>query len=205
MEEFNENLSFLPSDQRQLVPRNIREINASDNSLYMGKRLAELNSILAPYGLWMKAIAATKLYQRTAYGYMYAYQQAEKLMPAAAVAALMQQPGIKISQNRGLPFGEWTDHIKANLPPASGSEAVYARWANELLSSKPKRVAGRSARQIAKSPDDVVDELTQAIERAFHRLPPQRAVRERVGRQVVEAAMQRFGLDEKKASKRAIA
>jgi hypothetical protein len=199
MEGFDEQeLDFLQTADRQTVLRNIKEIRESNNPLYIGQRLSELHTLLQPYGYFTKAIAAVRLVQRTAYGYMNGYRNAAKLLPEGAVQAMMDRK-LVINSNRS-PLGEWTEAVNLVPPPKAGSDAAYSRWVDELIERKPKRLTGHQANRVRKDPDDLLLECAHVIERALKRLPPQRAVRERFGRRVVELAMRYFSLDPGKFS-----
>jgi hypothetical protein len=198
MEGFDQSLGFLQTADRQTVLRNIKEIRESNSSLYIGKRIAELQSILSPFGYFTKAIAALGMVQRTAYGYMYGYRNAMEKLPAGAVQAMMDRK-LVINSNRS-PLGEWTEVIAMLPPPVSGSAAAYQRWVDALIAAKPKRLTGVQANRVRKDPEDLMAECFSAIQRASKRLPPQRAVRERFARNLIRAIMKIFDLEPEKFS-----
>ena len=200
MEELSEEvLDFLSGPDRQTVLRSIREIRGSNNPLYVGKRLTDLHQILAPFGYFIKALTATELVQRTAYGYMYGYRNAIAQLPPGAVQAMMDRK-LTINANHGKPLGEWTEVVAIVPPPQTGSSATYSKWVDELIKQKPKRLTGHQANRVRKSPEELMEECTHVIERALKRLPTQKAIRERFARNLISITMKYFGLDAERFS-----
>jgi hypothetical protein len=190
-------LGFLQVADRQTVLRNIKAIRESNSPLRIGQLLEELHKILAPYGFFARAIAATGLVQRTAYGYRYGFRNVVESFPAAAVEAMMDRK-LVINPNRGTRFGEWTEALELVPPPPSGSASDYARWVDELIARKPKRLTGHLANRVRKSPEELILECDRVLERAWKRLPPQRAVRERFARRLIQNVRKRFELAQEK-------
>lgn len=199
MDTFEKSLDFLTSAQRHAVMRNIRAIGESNSSLLIGKLLDEVHRILAPFGYFTKAIARTNLVQRTAYGYMYGYRNAVETLPPGAVQAMMDRK-LVVNPNRGTKFGEWGVALDLMPPPPTGSSADYERWVDELIERKPKRLTGHLANRIRKTPDELIVECDHVIERAWKRLPQQRALRERFARRLIANVMRRFDLGPEKFS-----
>lgn len=199
MDAFEKSLDFLQAADRQTVLRNIKAIRESSSPLRIGQLLEELHKILAPYGLFAKAIAATGLVQRTAYGYRYGFRNVVESLPSGAVQAMMDRK-LVINPNRGTRFGEWTDVLEQVPPPSSGSASDYARWVDELIARKPKRLTGHLANRVRKSPDELILECDRVVERAWKRLPPQRAVRDRFARRLIQNVKKRFELSPEKVT-----
>lgn len=192
-----EALDFLSGPDRQTVLRAVKEIRDSNNPLYIGKRLTDLHQTLAPFGYFIKAVAATKLVQRTAYGYMYGYRNAIAQLPSGAVQAMMDRK-LTINANHRKPLGEWTEALAIVPPPQSGSSTTYSKWVEELIEKKPKRLTGHQANRVRKSPEQLMDECTHVIERALKRLPTQKGVRDRFARSLISITMRYFGLESEK-------
>jgi hypothetical protein len=199
MEGFDdESLDFLRAEERQIVQRNIAEIAESSNPLYIGKRMSELHTFLAPYGYFTKAITALGMVLRTAYGYMYGYRNAAAQLPPGAIQAMMDRKLIiNVSRNKG-GLGEWTEAIASVPPPATGSAATYSRWVEEMITKKPKRLTGAQANRVRKDPYEALIECYRIIERYGKRLPPQPGTRERFARQLIRLTMTQFGLKSEK-------
>jgi hypothetical protein len=199
VDDFEKSLDFLQVADRQTVLRHIKAIRESNSALRIGQLLEELHRILAPYGLFAKAIAATGLVQRTAYAYRYGFQNVVESFPSGAVQAMMDRK-LVINPNRGTRFGEWTEALEQVPPPSSGSATDYARWVDELIANKPKRLTGHLANRVRKSPDELILECDRVVERAWKRLPPQRVVRERFARRLIHNVKKRFELASEKIS-----
>lgn len=199
MEGFDdESLAFLEADQRRIVRRKMGEIAESSNPLYIGERVNELHAILAPYGYFTKAIAALKMVPRTAYGHMYGYRNAVAQLPAGAIQAMMDRKLIiNVSRNKN-GLGEWTEAVALVPPPPSGSAARYAKWVDEMIAKKPKRLTGQQANRIRIEPGEALIECYRIIERYGKRLPPQPGTRERFARRLIRLTMKHFDLKAEK-------
>jgi hypothetical protein len=199
MEGFDsESLDFLRPSDRETVQRNMKEIAESSNPLYIGKRMNELRTILAPYGYFTKAIAALGMVMRTAYGYMYGYRNAEDQLPPGAVQAMMDRKLIINASRNKSSLGEWTAAVALVPPPATGSPATYAKWVDELISKKPKRLTGSQANRIRKDPDEALLECYRFIERIGKRLPPQPGAGKDFARRLIRLTMKHFDLKPEK-------
>ena len=115
MDQLEKSLDFLQAADRQTVLRNIKAIRESNSALRIGQLLEQLHNLLAPYGLFARAIAATGLVQRTAYAYRYGFRNVVQSFPAGAVQAMMNR-NLVINPNRGTRFGEWTEALEL-VPP----------------------------------------------------------------------------------------
>lgn len=189
-------LDFLRATEQQAVLHAMDEIRGANSTLYIGKHLAALQEILSPYGYFLRALSELRIVHRTGYGYIQAYRNATLQLPPGAVQALMGST-LKLNANRGRAFGEWTEVINSFPPPESGSPDVYAKWVEELIKRKPKRLTGHKANRIRKSPDVLMEECTHVIQRAWMRLPRQQAVRERFAQALIEKTLECFGLKER--------
>jgi hypothetical protein len=198
MDGFDDRLEFLQATERQTVLKNMKEIAGSSNPLYIGKRIGELQVVLAPYGYFSKAISALGMVMRTAYGYMYGYRNAAAQLPAGAVQAMIDRKLIiNASRNRDS-LGEWTEAVALVPPPATGSAATYSRWVEEMMSKKKKRLTGQQANRIRKEPDEALLDCYRFIERMGKRLPPQPGTRERFARHLIRLTMKHFDLKPEK-------
>ncbi len=200
--ENEDSLRFLSAEQRQTVRKNMKEIAASSNQLYIGKRILELQVILAPYGYFTKAIAAMGLVLRTGYACMYAYRHAMENLPEGAVQAMMDRKlVINASRAKGA-LGEWTKPVAAVPPPAKGTPETYRLWVERMITAKPKRMTGSLANRVKKNPDDALLETFKFIARISNRLPDQPEVRRRFALQLIRLVMAHFNLAAQKVSPR---
>jgi|HubBroStandDraft_1064217.scaffolds.fasta_scaffold19557_11 hypothetical protein len=190
-----ESLDFMQDAERKSVLRIMKEIVESDNPLYIGGRVSELHTILAPNGLFLKAIQATRLVRRTAYGYMYGFRNVNSALPAGAVQAMIERKVVINPNRKGGEFGEYTKAIELVPPPKSGTPSVYLRWVDEMIAAKPKRLTGNLANTVRKSPEDALIECYQMLERIGKRLPPQPAVRKDFARNLIRLTMKKFDLE----------
>lgn len=200
VDEFDRGIDFLRGPERQNVlrlVREIRDVKGSKSTLYVGKRLNELNQILSPFGYWLQCVNVCDLVQRSAYGAMNAYREAKKEFSDGAILAMIDRALI-LNANRGRKYGEWTDILATLPPPASGSAAAYSRWVDELIANKPKRVTGVKARQIPKSAEEVLAECRRVITSAGQRLSGNSATRARVGRELRDLCVQVFEIGPKR-------
>jgi hypothetical protein len=190
----NGSLSFLPVADRQAVLRAMKEIKSSRSSLYIGQRLDYLQNKLAPYGYFSKSYEVLHIgTQRTVYAYMYGWRNAAAALPAGAVQAMMNHNLIiNPSRKNGL-LGEWTETVAKFPPPASGSAVVYERWVKDLMANKT-RDTGFQANRKPRDPQAVLVECFRLIDRACRRLPPEKRIREKIGRELVGLTMARFEL-----------
>lgn len=196
-------LDFLDAPARKAVWRAMGEIaepEIPNSPLYIGKRLDELNVILAPYGYFTTALGVLRVSDnvpktlRTVYGYMYGYRNAAQQLPEGAVAAMMERKLIVSTTKKGL--GDWTEAIAAVPPPATGTSAAYLKWVDKMIESKPKRMTGALANLVPRDPDEVLLECYRAIERLGKRLPV--SARERCVRRLIGYTMTHFGLKSEK-------
>lgn len=192
---FERQLSFLSPADRQAIMRDMREIMESKSSLYQGQRIGRLQKLLAPYGYFTKALDALRDSigtQKTGYSYMYGYRNAMAQLPGGAVQAMIDR-NLVVNATRDLNnIGEWTKAIALTPPPASGSAAVYARWVEEMIANKPKRLTGHLASRVPRDPQAVLLDCFRAVDRAVRRLPSNDRVREKIGRELIGLVMTRF-------------
>lgn len=193
-------LDFLNDDNYRMVQRNLKEIASVNppNPLYIGKRVAELHTILHPYGYFLKALTALGLVLRTAYGYMYGYRNATKELPAAAVVAMMNRRlTITPSPKQGN-LGEWTRPIAEFPPPKSGTPETYATWVEQIVARRPKRMTGTLAHSLPKSPEEALLECCRLLKAIDKRLPPHPGTRTKFARRLIGVTMQYFDLKPEK-------
>jgi hypothetical protein len=200
MELTNEELTFLTPEERSNVRRWVEAVRTSNNNLGRGKILQQLQDLLSPYGYWLRGIAATEVIQRTAYGYINAYEACVEMFPAKAVEALIERNVPVSGVSNKNPFGKWKETFEQFPPPKSGSDAVYAQWAEKVAQNPPRQIRGRISLRQARSAEDLMDDIMKALQRAKRSLPASRINSERFGRKVVEAVMAVFEVEPGKFS-----
>jgi hypothetical protein len=193
----NGDLAFLPPEDRAAVLRDMSEIVECNSSLRIGQLLCGLRRTLSVYGYFLRAIKAVGLAERTAYGYMYGYNNAVATLPAGAVQAMIDR---KLTINAYYPkresnLGEWTKLVAELPPPKKGSAEAYAKWVDELIALKPlRRGAGQVGNRVIKDPEEFIEDCYRRVEIGIKRLPHDPKVRERAAKKLIGLIMRRFDL-----------
>jgi hypothetical protein len=177
-EGFSEkDLVFLNKEEQREVIRAMTEIATSPSTLCRGKNMLALRDILVPYGYFARCLEALKIPLRTAYGYMYGYRNAVKQLPEGAVEAMMNRNLVVMVQRHSPGLGVYTEAIAKVPPPQTGTAATYAKWVEEMIAAKGKRLRGNNVNRIAKDPKVALLECYRFLAKALRRLPPERKVR----------------------------
>lgn len=144
-------------------------VNYGFSKLEIGKRLINLRTVLEPHGLFVRLLQTLHFTPRTAYRYMYGFQNASKILPEAVLEEAMARGYRMIGESPNTPVGVYTEAVKQLPPPKNPSPEAARKYLDSV--ERLRRQHARTGRQKpVEDPEYVIDECFRSFDSRLKRI-----------------------------------
>jgi hypothetical protein len=196
-------LAEINDDEKAIIQREGKAlaramVNYGFSKLEIGKRLINLRTVLEPHGLFVRLLQTLHFTPRTAYRYMYGYQNASKILPETVLEEAMARGYRMIGESPATPVGVYTEAVKQLPPPKDPSPAAARKYLDSVEKLR-RQYTTEGRHNSVEDAEDVLEECFRFFDSRLRRIAADKKTRTEFLRVLV--GMQMFAVEMPKAMK----